>query len=308
MLIITNGSSAVSALDEAEIPGEKLSWDDVLHDGPVPDGLDLPDLSRVRARFIADCRWGAEEDVRDAFQRRDARLAASQGDGEVVLWFEHDLYDQLQLLQLLDWFGAPDRRPPRLTLICRAAYVSLDEPDVLREAFDGRIAIADRHFEAARHAWAAFRAPTPTPLAACARHPSDELPFLAPAFRRLLEEYPGVRDGLARTERQLLSVIRDRPGATRGEAFVTAQPLDDPVYLGDASFFRYLDGLRADPAPLLTNDEDGGLQLTKAGHDVLAGRLDRIRLRGIERWYGGVRLTGGNIWRWNGEAGTIEAE
>ena len=32
-------------------------------------------------------------------EERDATLAAHQ---ETVLWFEHDLYDQLQLLQVLD--------------------------------------------------------------------------------------------------------------------------------------------------------------------------------------------------------------
>jgi hypothetical protein len=30
---------------------------------------------------------------------------AARGEDEIVLWFEHDLYDQLQLLQLLDWLA-----------------------------------------------------------------------------------------------------------------------------------------------------------------------------------------------------------
>jgi hypothetical protein len=45
----------------------------------------------------------------------------ASGEDEIALWFEHDLYDQLQLLQLLDWFAA---RPPqeKLSLLCIGAH------------------------------------------------------------------------------------------------------------------------------------------------------------------------------------------
>ena len=34
-------------------------------------------------------------------EKRDAVLRRAREFGEVVLWFEHDLYDQLQILQIL---------------------------------------------------------------------------------------------------------------------------------------------------------------------------------------------------------------
>ena len=58
MLHIVNGDCAVEALRESGIEGGFLSWIDVLHDGPVPAGLSLEELSEVRADFIADCDWG----------------------------------------------------------------------------------------------------------------------------------------------------------------------------------------------------------------------------------------------------------
>ena len=54
VLHITNGDSAVGLMREGGISGDILPWRDVLHDGPVPGGLDLEALSRVRARFLAD--------------------------------------------------------------------------------------------------------------------------------------------------------------------------------------------------------------------------------------------------------------
>jgi hypothetical protein len=308
MLVVTNGSSAVGNLELAGIPGEKLPWDDVLHDGPVPAGLDLPELSSVRARFIADCGWAPAEEVREAFRRRDERLAASAAEDEVLLWFEHDLYDQLQLVQVLDWLAAVERRPHRLTLICRAAYVANEPADALRAAFEARAEVRPAVLRLAQRAWTAFRAPDPRALAGLLTEDTGGLPFLAAAVRRFLEEYPGPGDGLARSERQALVAARSNPGANARDLFVSPPVSEEPTYLGDSSFFRYVEALERNPYPLLAGDGSGALYLSRAGEDVLDGRADRVRLRGLERWCGGVRLTGGNIWRWNPESAVIEVE
>ena len=55
MLHIVNGDCAIEALKDSGIEGDFLSWLDVLHDGPVPEGLSLEELSEVRGGFIADC-------------------------------------------------------------------------------------------------------------------------------------------------------------------------------------------------------------------------------------------------------------
>jgi hypothetical protein len=298
VLIVTNGASAVHVLERAGIPGEKLSWDDVLHDGPVPAGLDLATLSTVRARFIADCGWGAFDDARERFRRRDARLQQAHDDDEVVLWFEHDLYDQLQVLQLLDWFGPPLRRPTRLSLICHARFISLSTDDELCRDFDGRVSVTDAQLALGTDAWAAVRAPTPESVIDIVNGETDALPFVRGALVRFLEELPG-RDGLARAERQLLAVVAD--GWTLlPDAFRRAQEFEDPRYLGDASFARYAQHLAQGAAPLLRRDGDR-LALTEVGRAVLEDREDRIRCNGLHRWWGGVRLAGESLWRWDAD-------
>jgi len=41
VLHIVNGDCAIEALKDSGIEGDFLSWLDVLHDGPVPEGLSL---------------------------------------------------------------------------------------------------------------------------------------------------------------------------------------------------------------------------------------------------------------------------
>lgn len=299
MLIVTNGDSAVATLDHAGIPGEKLAWKDVLHDGPLPEGLALDGLSTVRARFIADCGWGDYDHVLAEFHDRDARLNASFIEDEVVLWFEHDLCDQLQLIQLLDWFLRLEHRPGRLALICHDRFVGNLSPEQAREDFATRRVVSDRQLELGAAAWRAVRSPSPEAVVDLLLEDLTALPFLRGALERFLEELPG-RDGLARSERQALRAIAG--GATdRGAAFLANRELETaPAYLGDASFFAYLARLARGTAPLVRESNEG-LALTDLGRAVLEGREDRVRVCGLERWLGGVRLCPENVWRWDTE-------
>jgi hypothetical protein len=101
---VTNGDAVVPELAAAAgvEPAEVLVWRDVLHEGPVPAGLGAEALAEVRARHLAARGWTDERTALAMFRERDARLAAHPDDAEVVLWFEDDLFDALQLAQLED--------------------------------------------------------------------------------------------------------------------------------------------------------------------------------------------------------------
>src|SRR5579871_3022133 len=114
MLHVTNGSSV--SLDRTGLGGEILTWVDVLHEGPVPAGLGLAELSRLRGIFL-DGAWPREPSAVDTLEERDRALSRFTEHEEVALWFEHDLYDQLQLIQILDWLRDRTAGRTRLSLI-----------------------------------------------------------------------------------------------------------------------------------------------------------------------------------------------
>ena len=143
-LIITNGDDAVARMREAGVRGEILPWRDILHEGPVPPSLLLEDLSAVRADFLAQRGWLAKEELNAAFRSRDAMIRRHNEFESVVLWFEHDLYDQLQLIQLLDFFATERReglyliQAGRYLGIAIAGMVNLFNPTMI--VFGGGVA------------------------------------------------------------------------------------------------------------------------------------------------------------------------
>ena len=162
VLHVTNGDSAVAGLREAGVGGDVLAWRDTLHEGPVPAGLDEKELRATRARFLAAQGWAAEEEARAHMEARDARLArAIAGAEELVLWFETDLYDMLQLAQILD------RVPPdaaSLVIVGEQEFAGVGElePRALRALFEGgggqgrRVAVDAVLCDAGRAVWAAL--------------------------------------------------------------------------------------------------------------------------------------------------------
>ena len=329
LLHVTNGESAGNTLRQTVLGGAVLPWQDTLHEGPVP-AVERRELLRVRARFLAECGWGRPAALVSSFERRDRQLLdALRDDLGVVLWFEHDLYDQLQLLDVLALAHGVDAAPELIvagSFPGRPSFAGLGELSAaeLETLWPSRVRATPAVLEAAALAWAAFRAPEPTALAEWAARDSAELPFLAPALRRLLEELPATSDGLSGTERRALEAVA--AGAqSPPAAFVAAQRLEDAPFLGDSWFHRSLsalgqgasrlvetaEGAPLPPAPPLGDGRKFArlqLRLTATGEATLRGEADRVELLGIDRWLGGAHVTTGDLWRWDAAGARLERQ
>jgi hypothetical protein len=313
-LIITNGDSAGSLLRRAVPGAEVLPWRDVLHEGPVPLTDTLAELTEIRADYLA--RDGDKRDgVRNILEARDRGLTHSVDFARVTLWFEHDLYDQLQLLQLLDWFSDHLRESGSLVLVQASDFLGNKTPETILDFASLGQPVSEAQLALARKAWRAFRSDTPQAWADLLAGDLSSLPFLEAAVTRMLEELPGT-DGLSRTERQMLAALQCGAAAPR-ELFGAVQREEEAVFMGDWSFFRLLDGLALAEMPLIEGlaeapfrreDQEHAqaylrseLALTSFGADALAGRADRAASNKIERWWGGTYLSNDALWRWDAE-------
>ena len=295
LLHVTNGDVARTRIEAQALGGRVMAWRDVLHEGPVPAGLDAASLRTLRARFLANSDSATYAEVLRGLEERDAALAAACAAGRVVLWFEHDLYDQLQLLQILDAVPAG----ADVELVQAPAYLpGLD----LAALWETRTSVAEPERSLAREAWAAVRSPEPTAIEELLRtHGTLPFPFVAPALRRLLQELPWTNDGLSRTERQLLRAV-EGGAAEPGQAFSRAAEHEEAAFLGDTIAFDRLAELASGETPLLTGPP---YRLTPFGEQVVAGVTDRFAVDGIDRWLGGVQLLGRDVWRWDENRGRV---
>ncbi|HUQ48116.1 MAG TPA: DUF1835 domain-containing protein [Gemmatimonadaceae bacterium] len=327
VLHITNGDSAGGLIQESDIGGDVLAWRDVLHEGPVPAGLGLDDLSAVRAEFLAGHGLGELGKLKRDFRERDDTLRRFSDYDEVVLWFEWDLYDQLQLIQLLDFFAGFSAEQlsdtgTTLSLVAPGGYLGNLPADDFPVLMDGRGWITEDMLSLGRKAWDAFRSPDPRDVHRVQKEGTAVLPFLGDALLRALEEFPSVDNGLSRSERQILEAVAQNP-QNFSEIFRGVANREDRVFCGDSIMAGYIQRMSDCKTPLITYqsgerivaprfDDDtiafrnAEMALTEPGRQVLSCDGDWIGMGGSDRWLGGVHLAGGAAtWRWDSDANAL---
>ena len=313
-LHVANGTSTTATIEAAGIPGQLSIWADVLYEGPVPGDLSDEELLALRG---GDAVVDVVNDMRlwrQTIERHDAY-------DELILWYEHDLFDQLNLIQLLPWIQERVPTSKVVSLICigsfpgRPNFKGLGEltPNELESLLVTRTPVTETQYALAQRAWAAFRENTPQALDLLRLADTTALPFLASALTRFLQEYPWTTDGLSRTERRLLE-LASGGGIRLFDAFPRMHEDEDAYYLTDLSLGDMAQELsRTSPALLTLTPEQAPhaplawrATLTTTGAAVIGGKQDRVEMCGIDRWLGGVHLhSGARVWRWDPQRARI---
>jgi hypothetical protein len=318
-LHVANGHATTGLIELSDLPGRTQVWADPLNEGPVPGNVSDDELLLIRARFLAS--QNDASDVADDLRRWRDAVDDDAGYDELVLWFEHDLFDQLNLIQLLAHLGRAPRSKP-ITLICIDRYPGHPdfkglgelEPRDLAALFKERRPVDAAQFALAARAWSAYRSPDPRAIEELLKDDTSALPFLGAALARHLEEFPSDADGLSRSECRLMEQAMAGPADIRA-AFPLMHHGETAYYIADSWFVdraRELAGTSPALVDLsITGDASsaipaGTLALTSAGRKVLGGSADRIELCGIDRWLGGVHVHGhGRAWRWSARSGHL---
>ena len=321
-LHIRCGSDLMDPLKEAGFCGDFLEYSDALCQGPVR--ADDTWLAQ-RATFLAHAYGGHTGQnagqVADRLRQAEKGLrSAAQHYERVVIWVEHDSFDQLVLARCLAQFAAA--APHHLDLISidrfpgGARFISLGQLpcEALRLLWDGRTPVSSQQLEVGRSIWAALRHDDPRPLATAARHGVAELPQLAQAIKRHLRELPWRDDGLSLTERLVLQVLAEGSSSV-GQIYSTLTREREPLpWLGDIMLLFILASMRAASEPVFTGAFEGDarrwlderLTITDLGRAVLAKQVDWLSLSPPDRWLGGVHVSAAvPCWRWDETTGAI---
>ena len=322
MLHIHNGDSSAGIARNASLPGEHLAWREALICGPAPGGLSDDEWRRVRAEHLNSAYDLAIEECEKDLRRQEEALARFSEHEEIVLWFEHDLFCQIHLVYLLNWFAQRELAPTKLSLICIGEFPGVKDfrglgelsGEQMSSLFGQRHEVTAAELNLGANAWAAYSSPDPRDIAGILTRDTSALPFLGAALQKHLARFPSARNGLGQIESRALQFIEG--GITQFGPLFAAFGRAEPLYgLGDAQFMLTLRQLATGRMPLSTiTNGDGAtvapqsdsartsFALTAKGRSVLRGEDDYVALNGIETWLGGVNLTAkGPQWRWDEE-------
>ena len=291
---VLNGDSTADSFSQTDLPGEILVWREMLCEGWVPNTPDFEEFWQQRGDFLAR-HYGFD---RDEYENRAVsecrRLHEFRRYDEITLWFEFDLFCQINLLYLLRFFSEKDLGETRLTLVSPGSHPAHPNfkgmgeltPDQLAVLWPERIPLTPHDLRVGHRAWQAYTAAS---LEALQRFLAEgdfgQLRFLENALHAHLSRFPAESTGLGRVERFWLEALPET-----GEKVPTMVRFwnENPQFgFGDVQLLRTLDELKT--AGLI--HENGRLARTERAEAVLAGRENYRNFAPCPRFLGGVELS-----------------
>ncbi|HYC62524.1 MAG TPA: hypothetical protein VEK79_23440 [Thermoanaerobaculia bacterium] len=296
MIHIHNGDVVATLARRSDVPGEHVAYRETLVTGPVIPG---PEWIETRARAIADAHSQDLLRVRTELLEQELALDNASSKGEIVLWFEHDLYCLIHLVYLLQRFA-----DARVSLVwCPTPLGEYDER-ALHLLFDSRAAVTPAMTQAAKAVWRAYTSADPTALNEWITRDTPDFPFLRDGLTLHASRFPSLDNGLGAIEQRALALIA--AGFTDFATLFDRLNAEVPRFgFGDAEVFRHLLSMawRAVPLISVTGEPPKALCAnTPAGEKVLRRELDDTTINDPDLWLGGAHVTKEQLWRFDGIA------
>ncbi|MDN5214171.1 hypothetical protein QQ020_18990 [Fulvivirgaceae bacterium BMA12] len=280
-LHILNGDATKSLFTQSGLTGDICVWREALATGPVLQVVGSPEFWKLRAQYIMDSFEGYFQKGPDLeeYQAMAVKLAmvekAAHYD-ELILWFEYDLFCQINLIALLSWLKHLEPKNTKISLVCidqfpgHPNFRGLGElkPQDFPSLIGQKIQLTTKDLEFAHEAWLAFADPDPRAIQNLLnRSFPPAFPFLADALKAHIKRFPRARNGLNHLQVKQLELIRK--GSSTKKKIVREMLQNDFHYgFGDLQYFEMLHQLAK-----LYDTQGDQLLLNSTGESVLSGTM-----------------------------------
>ena len=241
-LHIVNGDFAAKLWEKAALEGDCIVWRETYLEGPLPETEDLQSFREARAEYLstfAETTGIGKIRLCLFLQKLDDSVLNLPENAALILWFDSCIFDQTILMRILWLVEQRKSTMPKVLLYCCQGNC-LAEEDFKNSS--GAIRLYPDDVSKAARAWELFLKKDGSGM--CRLADSGEwsrLPAMKKALRRCAEELPG-KDGLTRTQRQLLQLIAAGKHSFV-EIFKGFDAFEEFPFLGDTACQRHLDFL-----------------------------------------------------------------
>lgn len=304
------GHDIQQTLEQAGFSGDFLPYIEPLCIGPL--FLDEKTLSAIRAEYVSDRLLSEMKEVEKSLEqiKSEAKQATSKlldNDYQrIVLWVEHDNYDQLMLIRSLYLLSYQNTTKVEIievsTFPGRERFIGLGQlpPEALRALWNSRKKVSVEHITVATELWPAFCSKSPLKLVEY-YHKVDQglFPNIRAVIFRHLQELPHIDSKYGLVERLTIDILKnEEEGLEFNELFKRYMKLEPLVYLGDLMYWALIKPLTEGPEPILQAQRseskdwyNNRISLSKSTHN----RTSKV----ADKWVGGIHLTPNNFWSWD---------
>ncbi len=270
LLHITNGDSFTSRLQSLQFKGDVITWREMLCEGKTLSTVGSESFWKTRFEFLhknykVSKSWFIEKTLKEY-----RSLCNHKQQDQIVLWFEYDLFCQINMLAVLSWLKQ-HRRHAEISLVCSGKVE--DSPklhglnelndDKLMELYDNRKVLSQDDIEYADYIWQLYCSDNPIRLENQIANNDFQFEYLSDALKTHLKRFPTIKNGLNDLENHILEVAKNQKPKSKKE--LMGDLLTDQGFygFGDTQYDRMISSLK----PLFSSFDP--VKLTKKGLGVL---------------------------------------
>lgn len=218
-LHITNGDILSTRLRDFNFSGKIVSWNAMLCEGKTTPQVGSESFWKERFLYLNQVYKVSKSQFIDKTLKEYRNLCNHKQPDEIVLWFDGDLYCQINLLGVLNWIRT--HRPDHIvSLVLSKKKISDKLPpplsslteEQLSKRYNDRITLSKDTIETADYLWHLYSENNPGRLLKAATSQPLQLPHMARAIELHIQRFPEVHSGLNLLETRFLELARkDKP-------------------------------------------------------------------------------------------------
>jgi hypothetical protein len=291
---VLNGDASLTLFRQCGVPGEIIICREMMCEGKVKFTNNLSAFFESRSKHL-QFHYGIDRKTYYSHVVRELEkmvFFASSTD-EIVLWFEYDLFCQVNLLFLLHFIANSllDKKLPISVVDLPHHPTAADIP----KAFENRTILQSEDLALAADIWDAWCMDTPMLLETISKMNTGNLKHIPAAITAHLKRFPEVTTGLSIIEQYFM--LQLALGSYRWYELYMLFWRDLEIF-GFSNF--QLDVLihRMVDAGVI-DEQEQLLIITSLGREILDEQENYLDYVSLEhRWLGGVRLAT-SPWRWD---------
>ncbi len=286
-LHITNGNSLTDVLNELEIKGDFLTWQEMLCEGPTIAHIDSDDFIEVRQQFLSEY-YNIEVNI-DELKSEINKLNSISDYKEIILWFEYDLFCHINLLGVINLLHQKEIQLP-LYLVCSGRIegeknlkgLSELTPQQLYKHYDNRIELNKEDKDLAVALWRTYCGKDHNLFKHYITKQSS-FTYLSNCLKAHLKRFPDSKSGLNILERNILEIVRENDIKSRHHLLGYILNYQGFYGFGDLQLERMINKLS-----LFFVEEKNHLKLNRQGHEALVNIYNVAQEINNNMTYGGL--------------------
>ncbi|WP_370624051.1 DUF1835 domain-containing protein [Tenacibaculum sp. AHE15PA] len=251
-LHITNGDFTTKRLEELNFEGKVITWREMLCEGKTTADVGSESFWKIRFEFLKTSYKVSKQKFIDNTLKEYRNLCNEKAQDEIILWFEHDLFCQVNMLAVISWLKHY-RKGRQISLVCsgklntQKKLVSLSElsKNQLQEHYKNKITLTKDDIEYADYIWQLYCSDSPLQLENIYKlDKNNTFSYLEEAIKNHLLRFPSIENGLNHIENSILKTANNNQFESKTQLVNKLLIKQENYGFADSQYFNKIDQLK----------------------------------------------------------------